>query len=252
MNLAFDDAQIRDTGYASNYDVKIAGSVAPSDQLKKMVSRVIGDNNTLDVSLKYESKPLTSSPTGSLTAEKARVQLGKPVTLSIDLDPKTIDYWLIGPNVDGLIISRWKDNELTQIATIPVSASAQTHFEYKWTPTRDFLGHNDLVAFVETTGLPAVPLEIAADSTAKVEVVEACIPQPSAPPPPRLPARARSLARSPGHSRPRPRRSHRTSPTRAAAAPSRSRRKSTSLTPAHATTRCSTTSSTPRRSALTS
>ena len=95
-------------------------------------------------------------------------------------------YFLIGPNVEGLIISRWKDGALTQIATVPISASAQTHFEYTWTPTRAYLGHNDLVAFVQTLGLPAVPLEIAADSTAKVEVVEACVPEPPAPglPPP--------------------------------------------------------------------
>ncbi|MBA2640061.1 MAG: Ig-like domain-containing protein, partial [Nocardioidaceae bacterium] len=185
MNLAYDDAQVRDTGYASNYDMKIAGSVTPSDDLKKAVERLLG-NVSLDLSLKYESQPLSSSPAGILSADKARVQLGKPVKLSIDLDPKTIDYFLIGPNVEGLIISRWKDGALTQIATIPISASAQTHFEYTWTPTRAYLGHNDLVALVQTLGLPAVPLEIAADSTAKVEVVEACVPEPPAPglPPP--------------------------------------------------------------------
>ncbi len=201
MNLAFDDAQVRDTGYASNYDLKIAASVAPSDDLRKAVERLLGNNTTLDISLKYESAPLSSSPKGTLTADKARVQLGKPVTLSIDLDPKTIDYWLIGPNVDGLIISRWKDNALTEIATIAVSASAQTHFEYKWTPTREFLGHNDLVAFVQTVGLPAVPLEIAEDSTTKVEVVEACIPLPT--PTPGVPVPGASPGQ-PGPSAPAP------------------------------------------------
>jgi hypothetical protein len=40
----------------------------------------------------------------------------------------------------------------------------------------EFLGKNDLVAFVVTYGLPSIPLEIAPDSTAKVEVVDACIP----------------------------------------------------------------------------
>lgn len=183
MNLAFDDAQVRDTGYASNYDMKIAGQVAPADDLKKAISRIFGGQVSLEMSLKYESAPLSSSPTGRLSTDKARVQLGKQVTLSIDLDPKTIDYFLIGPNVDGLIISRWKDNALEEIATIPVSASAQTHFEYKWTPRREHLGMNDLVAFVQTLGLPAVPLEIAADSTTKVEVVEACVPAPTGPPP---------------------------------------------------------------------
>jgi hypothetical protein len=193
MNLAFDDAQIRDSGYASNYDLKIAGSIAPADSLKKAIERLVGENVTVDLSLKYESEPLSASPTGRLSTEKPRVQVGKPVKLSIDLDPKTIDYFIIGPNVDGLIISRWKNDELQQIATIPVTASGQTHFEYTWKPGREFLGPNDLVAFVESTGLPAVPLEIAKDSTTKVEVVDACVPLPnvtpgaSAAPPPASP-----------------------------------------------------------------
>jgi len=160
MNLAYDDAQIRDTGYASNYDLRIAGSVAPASDLKSAIERLLGPV-TIDLSLKAQSEPLSSSPKGVLTGDTARVQLGKPVTLKIDLDPASINYFLIGPNVDGLIISRWKDDALTQIATIPLSASGQTHFEYKWTPSRDFLGMNDLVAFVQTLGLPAVPLEIA-------------------------------------------------------------------------------------------
>jgi hypothetical protein len=179
MSLAFDDAQIRDTGYASNYDLKVAGSVAPSSDLKKIIEKLVGDNFTIDLALKYESDPLSSSPKGTLSTEKPRVQVGKQVTLSIDLDPKSIDYFLIGPNVDGLIISRWKDDALEQIATIAVAASGQTHFEYKWTPRREHLGMNDLVAFVESTGLPAVPLEIAPDSTTKVEVVDACVANPT-------------------------------------------------------------------------
>lgn len=182
LNLAFDDAQIRDTGYASNYDLKIAGSVAPSEALKKAIERLLGPNVTVDLALKYESDAISTSPAGQLSVEKPRVQLGKPVTLSIDLDPKTIVYWPFGANVDGLIISRWKDNALQQIASIPLVTSGQTHFEYKWTPSREYLGMNDLVAFVESSGLPGFPLEIAADSKKQVEVVEACVPTPTARP----------------------------------------------------------------------
>jgi hypothetical protein len=198
LNLAFDAAQVRDTAYASKYDLKIAASIAPSEALKKAIELLVRQG-TIDLSLKAATQPLSTSPAGRLSADKPRIQLGKPVTLSIDLDPKTIDYWPIGPNVDGLTISRWKDDALQQIATIPVTASGQTHFEYKWTPGREFLGMNELVAFVDSTALPGFPLEIAPDSRTKVEVVEACVPQPTAAPstPGPAPSAGSTLAPSP-------------------------------------------------------
>ena len=39
LNLAFDDSQARDTSYASAYDLKIAGSVTPGEDLKTAISR---------------------------------------------------------------------------------------------------------------------------------------------------------------------------------------------------------------------
>jgi hypothetical protein len=175
-NVAFDDTQAGDQGYASAYDLKVAGSVAPGDDLKSAISRVFGGEVSLDLSAKYESEPLSESPKGRLSVEKPRVELGKTVALYVDIDPaKTLDYFLLGPNVVELRIFRWKDGRLTPVGTMPVSASGQTRFEYIWTPTRDFVGMNELVAFVTTRGLPAVPLEIAPNSTAYVEVVEACL-----------------------------------------------------------------------------
>ncbi|HUS22381.1 MAG TPA: hypothetical protein VMZ66_10255, partial [Aeromicrobium sp.] len=185
LNLGFEDSQARDGGYASAYDLKVAGSVTPGEDLKSAISRVFGGEVTLDLAAKYESKPLAESPKGQLSVEKSQVQLGKPVGLYVDVDPKTMDYFLIGPNVVEIRVFRWKDDRLTPVATMPVSASGQTRFEYLWTPSRDFLGMNELVAFVTTRGLPAVPLEIAPNSSAYVEVLEACLGNPptNAPPP---------------------------------------------------------------------
>ena len=115
--------------------------------------------------------------------EKPQVQVGKPVKLSIDLQPKTIDYWPIGANVVELQLAQWKDDKLTPIESIPIGASGQTRFDYVWTPSRDFLGMNELVAFVVTKGLPSMPLEVAPRSSAFVEVVDACLADPATPPP---------------------------------------------------------------------
>jgi hypothetical protein len=183
LNLAFDDDQVRDSAYASGYDLKLAGSVTPGDDLKSAISRIFGGEVTLDLSAKYTpEQPLAESPKGTLAADKARVQVDKPVELTVDLKP--VDYFLIGPNVAEVRIARWKDGVLHPLTAIPVSASNQTRFEWTWTPSEDFVGMNELVAFVVTNGVPRAPLEIAPDSTTYVEVVDACLPEGTPPPPP--------------------------------------------------------------------
>jgi hypothetical protein len=72
------------------------------------------------------------------------------------------------------------------LTTIPVTASGQTRFEWTWEPGDEFVGMNELVAFVATNGLPGIPLEIRGDSTAFVDVVDACLPEGT--PPPVIPA----------------------------------------------------------------
>lgn len=187
LDLAFDDTQARDAAYASNYDLRLFGTISAGSDLKAAIEKIIGDERDLSYSGTPE-KPLAQSPIGVMSADKARVQVDKPVKLVIDLDPKTIDYLLIGPNVAELRIARREKNgSLRPLTTIPVSASGQTRFEWTWEPGEEFLGMNELVAFVSTNGLPGVPLEIRGDSTAYVEVVDACLPEgtPGATPAPR-------------------------------------------------------------------
>ncbi len=183
LDLAFTDAQVRNTGYASAYDLKFAGEVAPGEDIKKAVDRVFGGAVSLDISAKYSPpEPLAESPKGTLAADKARVQVDKPVKLTVDLAP--IDYLIFKPNVAEVRIDRWKDGALKNVTKMPMTATGQTRFDYVWTPNKDFLGMNELVAFVTTVGLPAVPLEIGPDSRAYVEVVEACVAELPTPAPP--------------------------------------------------------------------
>ncbi|HYI32476.1 MAG TPA: hypothetical protein VEX88_03340, partial [Glaciibacter sp.] len=188
LNLAFDDAQARDQAYASGYEMRVAGSVTPGDDLKTAISRLFGGAVSLDLSASYKSDPATESPKGTLSVEKPRVELGQPVGLYVDLDPTTMNYFPIGPNVVELRVFRLKDDRLTPVATMPINASGQTRFEHIWTPTREFVGMNELVGFVTTRGLPAVPLEISPRSSAFVEVVEACLGEEPTPGPVQPPA----------------------------------------------------------------
>jgi hypothetical protein len=185
FNLALDEAQARDAGYASNYDLRLRAGVTPGSDLKTAISRLLGGEVTLDLSASWTpEQPIATSPTGRLTSEKARVQVDKPVRLFVDLDPKTMSYILIGPNVAELRIARReKDGSLRKLTSIPVMASGQSRFDWVWTPAEEFVGMNELVAFVVTNGLPGVPLEVAPDSTAYVEVVDACLAEPSTPGP---------------------------------------------------------------------
>ena len=157
--------------------------MTPGDDLKTAISQIFGGQVTLDLSAKYNSEPISESPKGTLSVEKPQVQVGKPVKLSIDLQPKTIDYWPLGANVVEVQLAQWKDDKITPIELIPIGASGQTQFDYVWTPSRDFLGMNELVAFVITKGLPSMPLEVAPRSSAFVEVVDACLADPATPPP---------------------------------------------------------------------
>lgn len=183
LDLAFDEAQARDAAYASNYDLRLVTRVSPGADLRTGIQLIVGRAWDLTYT-STPDRPLSQSPVGILTAEKARVQVGKAVRLSIDLDPKSIEYFPIGPNVAEVTIARrLPSGGLKNLQTIPLTSSRQAHFEWTWEPGREYLGMNELVAFVTTKALPGVRLEITGDSTAFVEVVDACLADLPAPAP---------------------------------------------------------------------
>jgi hypothetical protein len=63
--------------------------------------------------------------------------------------------------------------------SLPVSASNQSSFEWDWKPTRDDVGQSEFFAFVKTK-MPVIELEIADDSSRKVDVQLICRPDPMA------------------------------------------------------------------------
>lgn len=116
--------------------------------------------------------PISKSPTGTLSVDKAVTGPMQPVQLTVDLDGPSVDYWMLGYNVESVrIYHKGEDDAVfSELKSIPVSTSGvQTRFQYAWTPTEADVGKHKFVALVETT-LPVPFLEVADDSTREVEV----------------------------------------------------------------------------------
>jgi hypothetical protein len=89
----------------------------------------------------------------------------------VQLDGNTIEYFLLGYNVDSIEIYRrhGDEAEYTPFHSILPAASAQTIYQYHWTPTTADVGKNYFAAFVNTQ-LPTPHLEIAANTVKEVDV----------------------------------------------------------------------------------
>ena len=176
-NLAFIDHQINDKAYASKYELKLEGKVAPGEGANNAIKKLLGQDveaGKLGVEFSV-SKPLSKSPIGTLTVDKDQVAPHKTVKLTTQLDADSVNFFLLGYNVSSIEIYRRKvDAPLVEhLHTIDVTASNQTKFTWDWTPTNDDIGKWELYAFVKTS-LPVIELEVAVDSHKDVEVVALC------------------------------------------------------------------------------
>ena len=190
IDLGFESDQATEQAYASTFDLKLTGVVEPGSGIQDALKKDIDDSG---VSLKFSltaEKPLAESPKGTFSVDKHTPNIGEEVTLTVDLDPKTVDYGLLGYQPMSIEIYRLADGDTQykpfkctpptsplQTCTITVSASNQTHFETKWKVTDQDAGTNTLAAFVRTifsdaaTSEAHVPYEeIAVNTQQQVQV----------------------------------------------------------------------------------
>lgn len=175
FDLAFEDDQAARTDYASHYNLKLLATVEPGNSLKKVIGDVIG--GSVDVSVKPQlSTDISESPKGSLTVSANRVGLGKPVDFSVNFDPSTVNYFLLGNNVTGVQLYRKTatEDKFTFWKFMDLIASGSPTYSYHWVPSStDDLGKADYAAFVDTKLLPeglGPLLEISVNSIQTVEV----------------------------------------------------------------------------------
>jgi hypothetical protein len=169
FDLAFEDDQAARTDYASTYDLKLEGVVEPGPALQKAIEMVIGDDST-GVKFKAEfSTDISESPKGSLSVSQTKVRAGEPVDFTVDLDQKTVAYWLLGYNVTGVELYRKRDDETKFTHWKFMDLIATNRATYKWVPTAADSGKYEFAAFVNTQ-IPVPLLEVAPNSIQKVEV----------------------------------------------------------------------------------
>jgi hypothetical protein len=170
FDLAFEGDQAFRPDYASHYELTLEAVIEPGAALKEAIKRVI-DDDAVEVKFKLEtSMPLSESPKGTLVADKTRVAIGAPIVFTVDLDPATVAYAVIGYNVTGLELYRRRDDEVEFTPWKAMTMVTELRGTYSWTPVAADAGNYEFAAFVNTEIQPLPWLEVEPASIKKVEV----------------------------------------------------------------------------------
>jgi hypothetical protein len=175
-DLAFVDNQLDDRGHASKYELKIEGKLAPGSGVKKAIKKLLGKENEEDGKLGGEltiSSSISKSPFGTMTVDKQTTSPHKTVRFSVNIDPTSTMYFLIGWNVNSILFYRKKVDEPTYELMKELAVSSSGTYTWDWTPGNNDLGKWEFFAMVKTA-LPVIELEIADDSSRMVEVEGIC------------------------------------------------------------------------------
>lgn len=170
-NLAFTETQAADEGYASNYDLKFEVNGGPGEDLSKVIKKFTGKEASLNFGFTL-AKDISQSPVGTLSTDKTKVNPNETVNFTVDLNADSVNYFLLGYNVESVELYRRLEGEsdFKPFRTFPfLQSGIQTTFVLDWTPTEQDAGMNEFAAFVKTK-MPVIELEIAKNSIKKVEV----------------------------------------------------------------------------------
>jgi hypothetical protein len=168
-SFAFEKPQAKDADYASNYDIKFKGEIKPGKHLSKFIEYIFGEGS-LNISATISEK-IKESPTGTATADKSQVNSGEKVKFKVVLDPKNLDFPLIGYNVAKVLFYRIRNDGPAELMATRFAGQGMSNFDYDWIASSKDVGVNDFYVFVVTNGiLDAFPLEINKDSKMRVIV----------------------------------------------------------------------------------
>jgi hypothetical protein len=170
FDLAFEGDQAIRPDYASHYELTLDAVIEPGSALKEAIKRVI-DDDAVEVKFKLAtSMPLSESPKGTFVADKTRVAIGAPIVFTVDLDPATVAYAVIGYNVTGLELYRRRDDEVEFTPWKAMTMVTELRGTYIWKPEAADAGNYEFAAFVNTQIQPLPWFEVGPNSIKKVEV----------------------------------------------------------------------------------
>ena len=166
--------QVEQGDHASSYDLKFKIEASPGSDLKKAIDTLMGGEDRGGPGFSLGAQvDISESPNGIWDADmKTNVVPDRDtVTFTVDLKPASLEYFLLGYNVTAVEIWRKLEGEMEfrPIASVPVTASKQQRFQWRWSPSAADAGTNTFAAFVRTT-LPVLDLEINPDSRLEVKV----------------------------------------------------------------------------------
>jgi Regulator of chromosome condensation (RCC1) repeat len=152
-----------DTVYTAEYELKGKAGIGPGKHIQQFFERWLLSEKALDLSLKVEkSIARTASPT-KLTVDKPRWQAGEKLTFAVELDPKTVNFPVVGYNVSEVCIYRLDYEPVYQAVQVATASAAanQTIFGMEWTADRageaqDATRRPTFYAFVVDKALSAI------------------------------------------------------------------------------------------------
>lgn len=154
----------------SKYDLTLGAEVGPGLKLGEFLT-YLGLSQVIPLKFTFEF-PLGTSPTGQVTADRARYLPGEPVTVDVRLDPATILF----PsgffyNVDQVVVLRKNGLISTETLAAQPASAGQTDFTFTFN-SPGLINANELFAFLVPKFLSFVPvrLEVGAAETNTVTV----------------------------------------------------------------------------------
>jgi uncharacterized repeat protein (TIGR01451 family) len=111
------------------------------------------------------SKPLSISPKGTASLDKASFKTGDALTFHVDLDPETVQFWGKGYNIDNILILQHTPGSLSlarEIAKVKAT-DGQISFDLPWVAdaNSDSASGQNFYAFVNTKIPSIFDLELA-------------------------------------------------------------------------------------------
>lgn len=159
VDLAPKITQVLNDDYASTYDLKLQGKGSLGSDLSELFE-LIGDSVKIFELSETIDIILAESPTDDFGTDRLNVIPNQEIKFTLDLEPANLNFPVVGYNIATVSISRFRNNVLEPMVDLPV-AEGQEQFSWNWMPGESDVGENTFFAFVETNGIPDVPLEIA-------------------------------------------------------------------------------------------
>lgn len=129
-----------DTVYASEYELKGKAGIGPGEHVQAFFEKVLLSPKAIDLSAKLEKSIARSAAPMRLGIDRETFVAGERLAFTINLDPSTVEFPLVGYNVKEVRVYRLLDAPAfsAQLVASAAATPGQTAFTLEW--VSDFAG----------------------------------------------------------------------------------------------------------------